>query len=71
MIRLENAYHGRTLVIDAEVARVWAELNSARSLPVIDSLQAATAVVHGLTLVTRNVADLDGVAVPLLNPFTG
>ena len=35
----------------------------------IDSLQAATAVANGLTFVTRNVQDLEGIEAPLLNPF--
>ena len=68
-VRLERAYRGRVLPVDASVTETWAHLNAIRTLPVIDSLMAATAVVHGLTLVTRNVADLDGVDVPLLNPF--
>ena len=38
-------------------------------LPVIDSLLAATAMVHGLTLVTRNVDDVKRTGVPCLNPF--
>ena len=71
LARLEIAYRGRTLDIDARVAESWAELNARRPLPVIDSLQAATAVVHGLTFVTRNVVDLAGVEVPLLDPFRG
>lgn len=70
LARLERAYRGRTLPIDADVADAWADLNAPRPLPVIDSLQAATAVVHGLTFVTRNVEDLHGAEVPLLNPFT-
>ena len=69
LTRLARAYQGRILAIDAEVTRVWADLNAPRPLPVIDSLQAATAVVHGLTFVTRNVADLHGVDAALLNPF--
>lgn len=72
LARLERAYAGgRTLPIDREVAKAWAELNLPRPLPVIDSLQAATALVHGLTFVTRNVDDLDGVPAPILNPFAG
>lgn len=70
-VRLERAYRHRTLAVDGKVAETWARLNEPRPLPVIDSLLAATALVHGLTLVTRNVADLDGVEVPLLNPFSG
>jgi len=70
LARLERAYRGRTLQIDGRVTEIWAGLNALRSLPVIDSLLAATALRHGLTLVTRNVRDLAGTAVPLLNPFT-
>jgi len=69
LVRLERAYRGRILPIDGAVTETWAHLNAVRTLPVIDSLMAATAIVHGLTLVTRNVSDLDGVEVPLLNPF--
>lgn len=69
LARLERAYRGRTLPIDGAVTEAWAHLNAARPLPVIDSLQVATARVHGLTFVTRNVEELDGVEVPLLNPF--
>ncbi len=38
-------------------------------LPVIDSMLAATAIVHGLTLVTRNVDDVRRTRVPFHNPF--
>jgi hypothetical protein len=38
-------------------------------LPVVDSMLAATAIVHGLTLVTRNVDDVRRTGVPFLNPF--
>lgn len=71
LARLERAYRGRTLPIDTDVAAAWARLNADRPLPVIDALQAATARVHGLTFVTRNVADLNDADVPLLNPFGG
>jgi predicted nucleic acid-binding protein len=70
LARLERSYRGRLLPVDSAVAESWAELNVLRPLPVIDSLQAATAKVHGLTLVTRNVDDLAGVKVPLHNPFS-
>lgn len=71
LARLERAYEQTTLPIDRRVVRTWADLNARRSLPVIDSLQGATAMVHGLTLVTRNIRDLRGVGVPLLDPFSG
>lgn len=67
--RLRRAYQRQTLSVDDAVADVWAHLNAPRPLSVIDSLMAATALVHGLTLVTRNTADLADTAVALLNPF--
>ncbi len=69
--RLEETYRDRILPVDPAVVGAWAEINAPRPLPVIDSLQAATALVHGMTFVTRNVGDLEGVAVPLLDPFLG
>ena len=38
-------------------------------MPVIDGLLAATARVHDMQLVTRNTADVEGLGVPVLNPF--
>jgi len=71
LTQLEAAHARRLLPVDRKVVRFWAEINAARPLPVVDSLQAATALAHGLTFVTRNVKDLGDVAVPLLNPFSG
>ncbi len=46
-------------------------MNAVRRLPAIDGLMAATAVVHGLTLVTRNERDVDGSGAQTFNPFSG
>ncbi|MSP61227.1 MAG: type II toxin-antitoxin system VapC family toxin [Myxococcales bacterium] len=62
-------YHDRILPIDQAVAEVWGRMNALRSLPVVDSLLAATAHAHGLILVTRNVRDLRAVGVEVRNPF--
>jgi predicted nucleic acid-binding protein len=62
-------YGERTAVIDAEVAEEWGRLNASRPLPVIDGLLAATAIVRGWTLVTRNVRDVAGTGVMCLDPF--
>lgn len=59
----------RIVPVTAEVAQEWGRLNVPDPLPVIDGLLAATAKVHGWTLVTRNTADLARVGVPLLDPF--
>ena len=58
------------LPMDAAAFRVWAKLMHRKSDTVYeDAMIAATARVHGLTVVTRNVADFKAFGVPLLNPF--
>jgi predicted nucleic acid-binding protein len=64
-----RAFQGRLLPVSTDVAITWGSMSAARTYPVIDALLAATARVHDLTLVTRNVADLDGSGAKLLNPF--
>jgi toxin FitB len=59
----------RVLPVDEPVAEAWALLGIPNPLPLIDGLLAATAMVHGLTLVTRNVADIAKAGVSLLDPF--
>ena len=65
-------FAGRVLPVDAGVADVWGRLlaRAGRPLPAIDSLLAATAMQHGLRLVTRNTADFSGVDLELVNPWT-
>ena len=60
----------RVLPIDETIADTWARLNVPDPLPLIDGLLAATAKVYGLTLVTRNIADISRTGVSLLNPFS-
>ncbi len=60
----------RILDVDASVAHAWGRMGALRSLPPVDSLIASTALVHGLTVVTRNTRDFDGLGVPVLNPWT-
>ena len=60
----------RVLPIDELIAETWARLGVPDPLPLIDGLLAATAKVHGLTLVTRNVADISRTGVSLLNAFS-
>ena len=62
--------HGeRILSIDREIASEWGRLSVPDPLPVIDSLLAATAKVHGLTLATRNTKDVERTGVKRVNPF--
>jgi predicted nucleic acid-binding protein len=58
------------LPMDAAAFRAWAHLMHRKSDTVYeDAMIAATAKIHGLTVVTRNVADFKAFGVPLLNPF--
>jgi hypothetical protein len=64
--------HGdRILGIDLAVAGAWGRLSALRPASLVDTLLAATAHVHGLTLVTRNVKDVAWTGVPCFNPFQG
>lgn len=67
---IETAYGDRVLAINAETGRLWGRLSAKRSLPVVDSLIAATAILHDLTLVTRNTADVNATGVFLLDPWS-
>jgi predicted nucleic acid-binding protein len=62
-------HQSRILAVDYRVAEEWGRMTASRSLSTVDSLLAATARVHGLTLVTRNVTDIVGTGVAYLNPF--
>lgn len=63
------AFTGRVLTVDTAVALRSARLHVPDPRPVRDGLIAATALVHGMTVVTRNVADFEPTGVPTLNPW--
>lgn len=64
-----RAFAERILPMDAEVARRSARLNVPDPLPDRDAIIAATALVHGMTVVTRNVRDFQKTKVSILNPW--
>jgi len=66
---VETRMAGRILPITQAIAERWGCLNIPDPLPVIDSFLAATALEYDLTLVTRNVRDVERTGVRLLNPF--
>jgi predicted nucleic acid-binding protein len=66
---LEASFADRIVSIDAATARRWGDWSGDRPRPVVNTLLAATAVERGLTLVTRNFRDLQGIPVKLLNPW--
>jgi predicted nucleic acid-binding protein len=71
---LYKKFSGRILEIDQEIAEKWGQITVLREkkgkpLPTIDGLLAASAMTHGLTLVTRNVKDFIELPLELFNPF--
>lgn len=79
--RLEEWLNGvleylQVISFDLEEAREWSRLMArltltGKPLPTKDAMIAATALVHGLTVVTRNVRDFERAGVKLVNPFSG
>jgi FMN phosphatase YigB (HAD superfamily) len=73
-LQLENVYSDRLLNITSEVVHIWGELTAQAKLkgvtiPTSDGLIAATALAHGLHVMTRNVANFQSTGVLLLNPW--
>ncbi len=62
-------FTGRILPVDIATARRSATLHVPKTRPFRDSLIAATALLHGMTIVTRNVADFDYAGGTILNPW--
>ncbi len=65
---LTDGFADRILPVERTVAEEWGRLNVPDPLPTVDGLLAATARVHGLTLVTRNTRDVACTGVPRLDP---
>lgn len=71
---LPARFEGRVLDINSQIAEAWGAImargqKAGLNLDVLDAFFAATAKVHGLTLVTRNVQDFLRIGIPLLNPW--
>ncbi len=69
LARLMDQFADRVLPVDASIAERWGMLNVPDPIPTVDGLLAATALVHGLTVVTRNARDMERTGAALLNPF--
>ena len=72
---LKHRFKNRTLNINFEEAKEWGKIlatteKNGKPLPAIDSLIAATAQVHDLSVVTRNTKDMEGSGVEIINPWT-
>ena len=71
---LNRRFKNRVLSINMEEVNKWGEIlataeKAGRPLPAIDSLIAATALVHDLSVVTRNTQDMEGSGVEVINPW--
>ena len=66
---IEQSFASRILPITETIARTWGHLNVPDPLPTTDSLIAATAYEHEMTIVTRNERDFARTGAPLVNPF--
>ena len=69
--KLQEDYAADILPVDAPVCEHWGRLMAGRTLPVIDGLIAATALVHGLTMATRNAGDFEKTGVVVVDPWEG
>ena len=66
---LETNFADRILGVDTASAKLWGEWSAQRPRPVVDTLLAATAMVHDLVFVTRNESDVQDLPVKVLNPW--
>lgn len=72
---LKNRFQNRIIGIDMNISLVWGKIQciaekKGKQMPAVDALIAATGIVHNLTVVTRNVADMEQSTVKLLNPWS-
>ena len=67
---MRNRLGTRVYAVDEAIADAWAVMSVPDPLPLVDGILAATAKVHGLTLVTRNVADVARTGIAVVDPFS-
>ncbi len=67
--KVEPSFNGRVLPFGPRTAQICARLHVPDRRPERDAMIAATALEHGLTMVTRNVSDFKPFGVPVLNPW--
>ncbi|MEW1847793.1 type II toxin-antitoxin system VapC family toxin [Nonomuraea angiospora] len=69
LARLFQSFRDRIIPITTDVTEEWGRMRCVRTLPFSDALIAATAKVHGWSVVTRNVKDFTDTGVTVINPF--
>ncbi len=73
-VDLPDRFGGRIVDVDTSIAQRWGSIRAAgrlagRSVPVVDAFLAATALERGYAIVTRNVADFEGIVPDLIDPW--
>lgn len=66
---ITKSFTDRILPVDQTVADEWGRMSAKRSVSTVDALLAATAKVHRMTLVTRNISDVADLGAEILDPF--
>ena len=71
---LRDRFEGRILEVDEACALEWGRISArceaaGKPIPVIDALLGATAIVHGLGIVTRNTSDIARAGAPIIDPW--
>jgi predicted nucleic acid-binding protein len=69
LVLVVDLFANRIIGIDRRIAEQWGRLNAYRRRPAVDGLIAATAIAHGMIVVTRNVRDFADTGAEILNPF--
>lgn len=69
LANIKSEFEGHVLDITKEIAERWGTLMAKKPRPAMDGLLAATALEHGLEIVTRNTADFAGCGVLVINPW--
>ena len=70
LLWVATEFADRLLPVDEKVADQWGRLGLRQPVPILDALLAATALVHGLTVVSRDEEGFRNTGVPVINPFS-
>ena len=70
LLWIATEFRDRVLPVDSRVADQWGRLGLQQPVPVLDVYQAATALVHGLRVVSRDEPGFRGIGVTVVNPFS-
>lgn len=67
---VQASFGDRILAVTLPIAEAWGRLRAIGGVPAVDGLLAATALVHGLTVVTRDTAPFERIGVAFLDPWS-